>query len=283
LPFDAFLDDTGRYVAETHTVVCAPSASSFYLLTTEGREGSRHRPLLAVGGVPYGSEEMKQANLTRGYDVNGLSDLPASKDEVLAADATLHNAANRILLGPAATESAFKRAHLVEYGLVHLAVHGLANRTDPDRAALFLLSDPAAGEDGILHASEIAQLRLSADAVILSACDTAVGPIEGQEGIATLSRAFLLAGARTVISTLWSIDDTFSLFLMRQFYKHLANQASPADALAAAKRDMLRRYGEKAVPYYWAAFTFEGAADQAMIRHNERERSSHVTKRASAY
>ena len=87
---------------------------------------------------------------------------------------------------------------------------------------LVLLSDPPAGEDGFLQASEIVQLRLNSDLVILSACDTAVGPLEGEEGIAALSRAFLLAGARSVVSTLWSIDDTFSLFLMKQFYKHLA-------------------------------------------------------------
>ena len=69
---------------------------------------------------------------------------------------------------------------------------------------------------------------------ILSACDTAVGPIEGEEGIAALSSAFLLAGARSVVSTLWSIDDTFSLFLMKQFYKHLAARETVAAALTAA-------------------------------------------------
>ena len=277
LPFDALKDGLGQYVAETHTVVYAPSSSSFYLLSTQRRHRSDRHALLAIGGVPYGPNELKQV----GHHTDALSDLPASKDEVLAAQAAFQGRKNTLLLGPNATESAFKRAALSDYRLVHLAVHGFADKTNPDRAGLILLSDPAAGEDGILHASEIVQLRVTADTVVLSACDTAVGPVEGEEGIATLSRAFLLAGAKTVVSTLWSTDDTFSLFLMKQFYRHLAAQESPAYALAAAKREMLQKYGDKAVPYYWAGFTFEGAAEQAIIPYDEKH-SNHVTETASA-
>jgi CHAT domain-containing protein len=101
-------------------------------------------------------------------------------------------------------------------------------------------------------------LRLNTDLVVLSACDTAVGPIEGEEGIAALSKAFLLAGARSVVSTLWSIDDTSSVLFMKQFYAHVAAHDSPAEALATAKKEMLQTFGKAAVPYYWAAYTFEG-------------------------
>jgi CHAT domain-containing protein len=78
----------------------------------------------------------------------------------------------------------------------------------------------------------------------------------------------LLAGARSVVSTLWSIDDTFSLFLMKQFYKHLVLHEPPGAALTAAKRDMLRKYGAAAVPYYWAGYTLEGAANLALANHD---------------
>jgi CHAT domain-containing protein len=140
------------------------------------------------------------------------------------------------------------------------------------------LSDPAAGEDGFLQASEIVQLPLKSDLVILSACDTAIGPLEGEEGIAALSGAFLLAGARSVVSTLWSVDDTFSLFLMKQFYKHLAAHESAAAALTAAKRDMLHKYGAAAVPYYWAGYTLEGAADLAVTNHDESQHDTHISE-----
>jgi CHAT domain-containing protein len=241
--------------------------TSFYLLTQERGPTRTARALLAVGGVPYNPSELKQASLTRGYDAGDLSNLPASKDEALAAEAALHRPGDVLLLGPRATESAFKRAAGTQVGIIHLAVHGYASTTERNRSALILLSDPAAGEDGFLQASEIVQLRLNSSLVILSACDTAIGPLEGEEGIAALSRSFLLAGARTVVSTLWSIDDTFSLYLMKQFYNHLAAQESPAIALTAAKRDMLRKYGAAAVPYYWAAYTLEGAADLAAANH----------------
>ena len=114
VPFDGFIDNAGRYVAETHTVIYEPSATSFYLLTSQ-----KHRPtssahaLLAVGGVPYSPAELKQASITRGYDAGALSDLPASKDEVIAAEAALHGPGNLLLIGPRATESAFKtRCHV---------------------------------------------------------------------------------------------------------------------------------------------------------------------------
>jgi len=85
--------------------------------------------------------------------------------------------------------------------------------------------------------------------------------LEGEEGISTLSRAFLLAGARTVISTLWSIDDDSTLYLMKAFYAELARKRPAPYALRAAKQKMLDTFGPaKAVPYYWAGFTIEGFA-----------------------
>ena len=98
---------------------------------------------------------------------------------------------------------------------------------------------------------------------MLSACDTAVGPIEGEEGISTLARAFLLAGTRTVVSTLWTIDDDSTLYLMKVFYAELARKKSAPEALRVAKKSMLKKFGpRKAVPYYRAGLTVEGLAPQ---------------------
>ena len=177
------------------------------------------------------------------------------------------------MLGPDATESALKRADLAQYRIIHLAVHGFASNEDPNQSALVLLSDPAAGEDGFLHASEIVQLHLNADLVILSACDTGVGLVEGEEGIAALSRAFLLAGAKAVVSTLWSINDAYSLVVMKHLYQHLAAHEPAAEALTRAKRDTLREFGPAAAPYYWAGFIFEGAEDRATSSPNEKPKS----------
>ena len=259
VPFDALINRNGRYVVESQTVVYAPSATSFFLLRTEDRPKHANRGLLAVGGVPYGHSNLQEAALTRGYGEAGLSDLPSSGDEARAAVAALPNRLNELLVGDKATETAFKKA--TSHSMFHLAVHAIANETRPDRAALVLLSDPINEEDGFLQASEIVQLPLNADLVVLSACDTAVGPIQGEEGVETLSRAFLLAGARTVVSTLWSIDDDTTLYLMKSFYAQLARKKPVPDALRIAKKDMLTTFGPtKALPYYWAGFTVEGLA-----------------------
>jgi CHAT domain-containing protein len=253
VPFDALVDAAGRYVVESRAVVYAPSATSFVLLRTASKSQSSAQGLLAVGGVPY-----QQSG-------TGLGGLPSSRDEARSAAAALPNRWNTLLLGTAATETAFKKA--VNHRIIHLAVHAIANEKSPDRAALILLSDPQHGEDGSLYPSEIVQLPLDADLVVLSACDTAVGPVEGEEGISTLARAFLLAGARTVVSTLWTIDDDSTLYLMKTLYAELGRKKSAPEALRLAKKSMLKKFGaRKAVPYYWAGFTLEGLAPPPIVQ-----------------
>ena len=243
----------------------APSVTSHHLLTQE-TVAARSRALLGVGGVRYGRSGMNTAGLARGNERFRFSELPSSTEEIAAAAKTLRSPQTKVLTGKRATESAFKQADLESFGVIHLAVHGFADQTNPERAALVLLSDPAEGEDGFLYSSEVAQLRLSAPLVVLSACDSAVGPLQGQEGIANLSRAFLLAGAKSVVSTVWPTDDASSSLLMRHFYAHLANRRGPEEALTAAKRDVLRRYGVRAMPYHWAGFVIEGGGPRTVVQ-----------------
>jgi CHAT domain-containing protein len=259
VPFDALVNPHDHYVVESQTVVYAPSATSFFLLRSADRPKHANLGLLAIGGVPYAHSNLRDAAITRGYSDPRLSDLPGSEDEARAAVAALPSSLNELLVGNKATETAFKKA--VAHSTFHLAVHAIANEARPDRAALVLLSDPANGEDGFLQTSEVVQLPLDADLVVLSACDTAVGPIQGEEGVETLSRAFLLAGARTVVSTLWSIDDDTTLYLMKSFYAQLARKKPVPYALRVAKKSMLSTFGPtKALPYFWAGFTIEGLA-----------------------
>lgn len=263
ISFDFLVDPSGRYLLARHNVSYAPSGSAFVLLRSQPPARDATRMLLAVGDVPYQkSSAVPKAALTRGFSAGGLMPLPASRDEVMLASGAVKSATNTILLGSPATESAVK-SQAARYRIAHFAVHGISNDKHPESAALLLMSDPAAGEDGILQASEITRLKTTADVVVLSACDTAVGQLLGEEGIANLSRAFLLSGARTVISTLWSVDDTFSLALMRGFYQRLRTGQTAADALAGAKREIIRQFGSRAVPYYWAGFTLEGSTETA--------------------
>jgi CHAT domain-containing protein len=121
---------------------------------------------------------------------------------------------------------------------------------------------PAAGEqpaeDGYLYAYEVMQLERTAPLVVLSACETALGAKADGEGLVGLVRAFLAAGSRTVIASLWSVDDQATAALMRAFYEELRKGDAPDEALAAAQRramdGKLRGAAYASAPYFWAAF-----------------------------
>ena len=266
VPFDAVIDPAGHYVLERHTVLYAPSASSYYLLAKEAHElSARGSAVLAVGGVPYRPLDRKSLGVKADEVGWGLGGLPFSAEEARLVAEALPSRRNRVLLGNGATETAFKRADLSHFNVIHMAVHGFTDFVFPDRASLVLASDVTAREDGLLQASEIVQMKLNADLVVLSSCDTGFGPLQGEEGVATLSRAFLLAGAHGVVSALWPVDDIFSLFLMKRFYRHLAMKQPAPRALQQAKHDAVNRFGKKAVPYYWAGFTYEGAPSRGLV------------------
>jgi len=284
LPFDSLREPSGKYVGERSVISYLPSAGGFYLLARQSQRPDMATKVFAMGAVPYEHERNYFRNLieTRGFGPAVAGNLQNSREEAMTAMAGASEGDKQLILGSAATETAFKKAATEKYRIVHLAVHSAVDPGRPDRAALVVLGDAAAGEDGLLQASEIAQLRLKANLVVLSACDTAVGPVQGQEGVATLARSFLLAGAQNVISTLWSTDDNASLAVVRQFYAHLAAGESAASSLAAAKRDFLAKFGAKSVPYYWAAFTFEGVPRTATIFHEQKRITNYTAQSRGA-
>ncbi|HEV2350785.1 MAG TPA: CHAT domain-containing protein, partial [Terriglobia bacterium] len=111
--------------------------------------------------------------------------------------------------------------------------------------------DPHSNDDGLLQVREIARLSFDAALVTLSACDTATGKSEGEGGITGLEEAFLLAGAKSVVGALWSVDDSATEALMEGFYAHLANGEERASALWPAKLEYLQQIGDRP-PIYWA-------------------------------
>src|SRR5262249_34018863 len=144
----------------------------------------------------------------------------------------------RLLLGPDATKAALKAQPLADFKIIHIAAHGIASPKFPDRAALVLGSDPQSGEDGLLQVREIRDLSLNADLVTLSACDTGVGPLEGEEGIANLVRAFLFAGAKSVVASVWTANDPSTRTLMEHFYRYLAGGEDKGSALRHSQLDL---------------------------------------------
>ncbi len=159
------------------------------------------------------------------------------------------------------------------FEVLHFAVHAFAEPKFPERAALVLLNDSATGEDGLLQPREIGQFRLNAGVVVLSACDTSVGPTLGQEGVLNIARAFLLAGAQSVVTTLWAVSDATSTALMRHFYENLTAGRDVAEALARAKDAVAEQLGADASASV-AAFQLVGVGDQPIRTRNHSPRTT---------
>jgi CHAT domain-containing protein len=255
LPFELLASGEGKRLLDSHIVSYAPSGSVLELLRRPAKGDTPSRVVLAMSASPPGGADVVTSAKTvqRGvYDLDTakLKPLPSADDEARSVGEILGPLGVTVLVGDAASEAEIKKLPLAEYRVLHFAVHGVPSSKFPARAAL--LVRPGGTEDGILQAREILTLRLAADLVTLSACDTAAGSVHGQEGAATLVRPFMAAGARTVVANLWAADDTFSLALMRQFYRNLAAGADVAKALRDAKLHLLTSFGPEATPRLWS-------------------------------
>ena len=159
-----------------------------------------------------------------------------------------------------ANRASVTSALLAQYRIIHLATHGLLNSDYPELSGIVLsLVDHNGREQaGFLDLSEIYNLKLAADLVVLSACQTALGREIKGEGLIGLTRGFMHAGAPRVVASLWQVDDAATANLMREFYKAmLVEGMRPAEALRAAQMRTWTNDPELS-PYYWAAFTLQG-------------------------
>jgi CHAT domain-containing protein len=166
------------------------------------------------------------------------------------------------LLGPEATEWDV-RVRLPEAPIVHLATHGYAYATPVRARESYVALAPSLTEDGVLTVREILDdlPTLSADLVVLSACQTGLGDVKRSEGTVGLQRAFLAKGARSVLVSLWNVDDQATALLMRRFYTHWRSDADgpgKAEALRRAQQDVRSTAGFEH-PRYWAGFQLVGA------------------------
>lgn len=163
-----------------------------------------------------------------------------------------------LLIGFEATEAHVKSKDLTRYQYLHFAVHGILAYDIPylKEPALVLAADPESNEDGFLTLSEIYGLKLNADLVTLSACKTGLGQRIPGEGVIGLSRAFIDAGSRAVLVSLWEVDDHSTTLFMEEFYQLLTKGVSKAEALSRVK-EYLRQKGYEN-PYFWAAFILIG-------------------------
>ena len=255
LPLEALPDARGGYLLERLTISYAPSAASLaYLRSVRRADGAT--PILAVGNPIVSAAGRSAARQVDLQHVNLLAPMPYSGAE-LHEVASLFGRRARLLEGADATESSLRGSEIESARIVHFATHGLIDETRPERSGLVLTAHPP-DEDGLLQMHEIYGLRLHADLVTLSACQTALGQLVSGEGVLGLTRAFFYAGARSVVASLWDVDDASTARLMADFYRNL-ERGEPIDrALQQAKLARIREGGATARPFFWAAFIVSG-------------------------
>ncbi len=270
LPFDVLHDSQDGLLVETHTISYAPASTVLTALRNTKNAQDPPRVFLGVGDVPYRDQggvstkidkptAVKQ-RLLRGFsDALGtpLHDLPQTREEIIEVSKIVGKD-DVVLLGSAATETAFKSEPLSDFKIIHIAAHGFSDTQFPERSGLVLGVDPNSRDDGLLQVREIIRLHFNADLVTLSACNTGVGKLQGEEGITNLVEAFLVGGSKAVVASLWSADDIYTSALMERFYTHIAEGQDKAAALRHAKIDLLAKYGRQVPPYYWGAFILVG-------------------------
>ncbi len=175
--------------------------------------------------------------------------------------------------GSAANESTLKQLlQTSNYSVLHLAMHGWVNNEQPEYSNLILSYSRDTVEDDFLHAYEINLLDIQTDLVVLSACETGSGKYERGEGVVSIGRGFMHAGAPAIAMTLWSINDQATAILMTFFYERLAQKTPKNSALQLAKIDYIHRADSlTAHPFFWAGFVLLG--DEKPIRLKQ-----HLTK-----
>lgn len=184
-----------------------------------------------------------------------------SAEEAETLGELLPEAERRIETGFGASRKTVTGDLLSQYRIIHFATHGFLNFRRPMLSCLMLSCFDEGGQpqDGALRLQDIYRMRLSADLVVLSACQTALGKEVRGEGLVGLTRGFMYAGAPRVLASLWNVDDRGSAELMKRFYQHLlgSEKLRPAAALRKAQFEMIshQRWRD---PYYWAAFSLHG-------------------------
>jgi CHAT domain-containing protein len=150
---------------------------------------------------------------------------------------------------------------------VHFVTHGFLNTERPELSGIVLtmVNRDGSRADGFMPLQDIYGLKLSADLTVLSACDTALGKSIKGEGLVGLTRGFMFAGSRSVVASLWKVDDRATAVLMAHFYKAMLQEGMPPAAALRSAKEKLRQQKEWSAPFYWAGFVLQGEYNQRIL------------------
>lgn len=268
----------GALLIDRHEVVNLPSAS---VLAVQRRELAGRKPAprtLALLGDPVfqkgdlrvvralsrSREQGRLSPVSRvrsgDTDPRKLRRLPFAEWEAREITALVPERERLTALGFAASRATVTSGRLADFRMVHFATHGVIDSRRPELSSLVLslVDERGKPQNGFLRLHDIYNLKLNADLVVLSACETALGQEVRGEGLIGLTRGFMYAGAARVLASLWTVDDRATSVLMKRFYEHkILDGMNPAAALRQAQAEMSRdpRWSS---PYYWAGFSLQG-------------------------
>ncbi|MEB3219977.1 MAG: CHAT domain-containing tetratricopeptide repeat protein, partial [Nostocales cyanobacterium 94392] len=256
VPFPALQDKDGKYLIEKHTILTSPSIQVLDL-TRKQRQRIGSKPIEGKNTLIVGNPTMPKVPPKIGDPPEQLSPLPGTEQEAKAIAKLFKT---QSLTGNQATETEVTQ-RLPQARLIHLATHGLFDDVQGLNSSIALAPSPGnkgnEKGDGLLTAGEILDLKLNAELVVLSACDTGRGKISG-DGVIGLSRSLITAGVPSVLVSLWSVPDAPTAELMTEFYQNLQKSPDKAQALRQAMLTTMKQHPN---PVDWAAFTLIGEAE----------------------
>ncbi len=254
VPFAALQDASGKYLIEKHTILTAPAIQVLDLTSQQRKRLSRENLTLAdKEALIVGNPTMPKVAVEIGQSAERLPSLPGAEREAKAIAQLL---GTKALIGNQATKASVLQ-QISQARLIHLATHGLLDDFLGQGIPGAIALAPSSDDNGLLTASEILDLKLNAELVVLSACDTGRGKITG-DGVIGLSRSLISAGVPSAIVSLWAVPDAPTASLMTEFYQNLQKHPDKASALRQA---MLTTMQQHPNPRDWAAFTLIGEAE----------------------
>lgn len=276
LPIHGCETDPGLPLVTAHQVVMTPSLSIFLTRRNPPTRGTFPKEVAVVAdpvfdagdervhieppdpALPHGSSPVE--NKPPGP---ALPRLTGTAEEAAGIGEAVGAGKVSLFLGFNASVATVLSPAMGDYRILHLATHGVLDTAAPSLSGivLSLVSSDGSRVGGFLKIDDIAGLRLSSELVVLSSCDSGAGDNLGGEGVTGLSHAFLEAGARRVVSSVWSVDDNTTKQLMVDFYREMfANGADPGEALRRSQLKMMAR-PRRSAPYYWAGFEVTSAGN----------------------
>ncbi|MEG4381255.1 CHAT domain-containing tetratricopeptide repeat protein [Microcoleus sp. M2_C6] len=264
-----------------HEIITLPSASTLAILRQnygDRKPPSRNLAILAdpvfspdderIKGkiTPATTEKLEANNLGLNRSLRASNRqwppdrLPFTRQEAQTISSLFPSASSSQKIDFDASRTTATDGSLANYQIVHFATHGLANSQNPELSGIVMsmVDDKGNLVNGFLRLTDIFNLKLSANLVVLSACQSGMGQNVKGEGMVGLTRGFMYAGAQRVAVSLWNVDDEGTSVLMQKFYQKMVQQKlAPAAALRAAQIEMMQQE-EWRSPYYWAAFTLQG-------------------------